>query len=89
MSASPSTLRKELERAVTRVATGEATAVDALKEAAEIVNDEWQFEVILDSIINASMCWSFSAPALPCSVGVGCGYASFPRLSGDKKILSP
>ncbi len=39
-----STLRKELERAVTRVATGEATAVDALKEAAEIVNDEWEFE---------------------------------------------
>ena len=39
-----STLRTELERAVTRVATGEATAEDALKEAAEIVNAEWAAE---------------------------------------------
>jgi multiple sugar transport system substrate-binding protein len=38
------TLRTELERAVTRVATGEATAEDALKEAAEIVNAEWVAE---------------------------------------------
>jgi len=38
------TLRTELERAVTRVATGEATAEDALKEAAEIVNAEWAAE---------------------------------------------
>lgn len=39
-----STLRTELERAVTRVATGEATAEEALKEAAEIVNSEWAAE---------------------------------------------
>lgn len=38
------TLRTELERAVTRVATGEVTAAEALKEAAEIVNAEWAAE---------------------------------------------
>jgi ABC-type glycerol-3-phosphate transport system substrate-binding protein len=38
------TLRAELERAVARVAAGEASAVDALKAAAEIVNSEWAAE---------------------------------------------
>ena len=32
---------------------------------------------------------SFSASALSRSVSVGCDYASFTRLSGDKKILGP
>ncbi len=31
----------------------------------------------------------FFASALPLSVGVGYGYASFLRLSGDKKLLGP
>ena len=31
----------------------------------------------------------FFASALLRSVGVGCGYASFSQLSGDKKLLGP
>ena len=36
-----STIRTEIERAITRASTGEATAADALKEAVETVNNEW------------------------------------------------
>ncbi len=35
------TIRTEIERAITRASTGEATAADALKEAVETVNSEW------------------------------------------------
>jgi len=46
-------------------------------------------DIILDSIINASMSRPFFASALLRSVGVGYDYASFTQLSGDKKLLGP